>query len=261
LVEDKPGAGSTLGTAAVAAAKPDGYTLLATATPVFSISHLLYKTAQYDPVTSFTPIGMFARGSPFLVVNPSVPAKTLAEFVALAKAAPGTVSLAHSGLAGMSHLPAELFRQAAGIEFLYVPYKGEAPALQDLLGGQVSASFIYLALGVPQIRAAKIRPLAYAGAQRNSALPDVPTVAELGYPGFEFHGSMVLLGPAGLSKEIVGVLNREIALIMQEPAVRAAYASGGADPVSGSPEEVAALIKRDIAVSGTLVRRLGISLE
>ncbi|MGH8677437.1 MAG: Bug family tripartite tricarboxylate transporter substrate binding protein, partial [Burkholderiales bacterium] len=201
VVENKPGAGTTIGTALVESAKPDGYTLLSTFTPAFPVGPLLYKTARYDPVKSFTPIGMFSRGAPFLVVHPSSPANNLKEFVALAKATPGAMSVAHGGVGGANHLPAELLSRAAGIEFLHVQYKGESQAIADVIGGQVSAIFAYTAVAVPQIQAGKVRALAVAGAQRNSAVPQVPTVAESGYPGFEFYGTMLLLGPIGLPKD------------------------------------------------------------
>jgi tripartite-type tricarboxylate transporter receptor subunit TctC len=261
VVENKPGAGTTLASALVLEAKPDGYTLLATFTPAFPVGPVLYKSVQYDPVTSFTPIAMFSRGSPFLIVHPSVPAKTLKEFVALAKTKPGALSIANGGVGGANHLPAALFFRAAGIQLLQVPYKSEALALPDLLGGQVSAMFAYTAMAVPQIRAGKVRALAVAGAQRNAALPEVPTVAESGYPGFQFAATMLLLGPPGLSKDIVTQLNREVAAVLREPDVRAIYESSGGEPVSGSPQEVAALIKRETEINVALVRDLGISLE
>ena len=261
IVESKPGAGTTIGTTLVAGAPPDGYTLLATFTPAFPLGPILYKSARYDPITSFSPIGMFSRGSPFLIVHPSLPAKTLREFVAYAKANPGAISIAHGGIGGPNHLPAELFTRAAGIKVLFVPYKGEAAALPDLLGGQVSAMFAYTAIAVPQIKAGKVRALAVAGSRRNTALPDVPTFAEAGYAGFQFDASMLLLGPAGLPQEIVLLLNREIASILNEPDVRATYDASGAEPVSGSPEEAAALIRREIDVNGAFLKALGISPE
>lgn len=261
VVENKPGAGTTLASLLVLEAKPDGYTLLATFTPAFPVGPILYKSIQFDPVTSFTPIAMFSRGSPFLIVHPSVPAKTLKEFVALAKAQPGVLSIANGGVGGSGHLPTELFVRAAGIQVLHVPYKSESLALPDLLGGQVSAMFAYVSMAVPQIKAGKVRALAVAGIQRNPALPDVPTVAESGYPGFQFAATMLLIGPSGLSKDIVTLLNREVAAVLREPDVRASYESSGAEPVYGSPEEVAALIRRETEIDGALVRDLGISLE
>ncbi len=261
VVENKPGAGTTLASAAVLEAKPDGYTLLSTFTPAFPVGPVLYKSIQYDPVTSFTPIAFVSRGSPFLVVHPSVPANTLKEFVELAKTKPGALSIAHGGVGGANHLPAELFMRAAGIRLLQVPYKSEGVALPDLLGGQVSAMFAYVSMAVPQIKGGKVRALAVAGAQRNAALPDVPTVAESGYPRFRFAATLLLLGPAGLSKDIVTLLNGEVAAVLREPDVRAGYESSGAELVFGSPQEVAALIKLETEVNGALVRELGISLE
>jgi tripartite-type tricarboxylate transporter receptor subunit TctC len=242
-------------------AKPDGYTLLATFTPAFPVGPVLYKSIKYDPITSFTPIAFISRGSPFLIVHPSLPAQTLKEFVALAKTKPSALSIANGGVGGTNHLPAELFVRAAGIQLLQVPYKGESLALQDLLGGQVSAMFAYVTLAVPQIQAGKVRALAVAGAQRNDALPDVPTVAESGYPGFQFAATLFLLGPAGLSKDIVTLLNREVAAVLREPDVRASYEAAGAERVFGSPQELAALIKRETEINTALVRDLGISLE
>jgi len=261
VVENKAGAGTTLASALVLEAKADGHTLLATFTPAFPVGAILYKSIQYDPVTSFTPIAFISRGSPFLIVHPSVPAKTLKEFVALAKTRPGALSIANGGVGGSNHLPSELFVRAAGIDVLQVPYKGESLALPDLLGGQVSAMFAYVSMAVPQIQAGKVRALAVAGAQRNAALPDVPTIAESGYPGFRFSATLLLLGPAGLSKEIVTLLNREVAAVLREPDVRASYESSGAERVFGSPQEVAALIKLETETNGALVKDLGITLE
>ena len=201
---------------------------------------------------------MFAQGAPFLVVHPSVPARTVKELVALAKAKPGSITVAHAGPGAANHLPAELFRQTAGIDLLYVTYKSESDAIPDLVGGQVSAMFAYTAVAVPQVKAGRLRALAVAQSHRNEALPEVPTMAEAGYPGCEFHGTMLLLAPAGIPKDIVSLLNKEISAIMQEPEVRAIYATTGADPVYGTPEEVRALIARETEINGALVKRLGI---
>lgn len=261
IVENKPGASTTIGTTLVAAAAPDGYTLLSTFTPSFPIGHLLNKSVAYDPVRSFKPIGMFARGSPFLIVNPSLPVATLKDFVALAKSKPGAISVAHGGAGSATHLPAELFRRAAGIDILYVAYKGDSATIPDLIGGQISASFAYTAVAVPQIKAGKVRALAVGGVERNPAVPEVPTFAEAGYPGFHYDATMLLLGPAGLPQDIVMLLNREIAAILEEPDVRAIYEKTGSNPDSGTPADAAALIKRELEISGGLVRELGIVLE
>jgi tripartite-type tricarboxylate transporter receptor subunit TctC len=260
-VEAKPGAGTTIGTLLAANAAPDGYTLLATFTPAFPVGPVVYKTAGYDPIQSFTPIGMFSRGSPFLIVPPTSPAKTLKEFVDLAKAKPRSLNVAHGGLGGAQHLPTELFCRAAGIQFLYVPYKGESLALPDLLGGRIDAMFAYTAMTVPQVKSGAVRALAVAGTKRNPALPEVPTFAEAGYPAFHYAATMLLLGPQGLPKHIVALLNREIASILKEPEVLAMYEAVGSEPVSGSPEDAAALIKREIDLTGSLVKELGISMD
>jgi tripartite-type tricarboxylate transporter receptor subunit TctC len=261
VVENKPGAGATLGTKIVANAKPDGYVLLATFTPAFPVGPLLYKDAGYDPVASFEPIAMFAQSSPYLLVHPSVPAKTVKEFVALAKAKPGSISVAHAGVGSPSHLPAEAFRQAAGIDVLYVPYKSEAEFLPDVLSGQVSAGFFYSVVAVPQIKAGKLRPLGVARPERNPAVPEVPTIAEAGYPGCEFHGTVLLLGPAGLPAKIASLLNKEIAAIMQDDTVRSFYASTGSDPVYGTLEQVRALIVRETEFDVGLVKALNLKPE
>jgi tripartite-type tricarboxylate transporter receptor subunit TctC len=261
VVENKPGATTTIGTALVAAAPADGYTLLSTFTPAFPVGPILYKNAGYDPVTSFTPIGMFARASPFLIVNTSFPMTTLKDFVALAKAKPGSLTIAHAGVGSAMHLPAALFTRASGIDVLFVAYKSDAHALPELIGGQVDALFAYTAVAVPQIKAGKVRALAVASRQRNNAVPDLPTFIESGYPGFVFEASMLLLAPAGVSEDIVALLNREIAAILKEPEVLKIYETTGSNPVHGSPEDAAALIRREIEVNGGVIKDLGIVLE
>jgi tripartite-type tricarboxylate transporter receptor subunit TctC len=240
IVENKPGASTTIATALVAAAKPDGYVLLSTFTPAFTVGPLLYKSARYDPASSFAPIAMFAQGSPFLVVHPKLPAATMKEFVTLAKARPGSISLAYAGPGAANHLPAELFRQAAGIEFLYVPYKARRRAIPDVRAGQVSAMFAYTTTAVPLVKGGKLHALAVAQSKRNEALPDVPTFAEAGYPGCEFRGTMLLLAPAGGPGDLW---------------------STGAEPVYGSSEEVRPLIRREAQIAAALVKRLGIEPE
>jgi|tagenome__1003787_1003787.scaffolds.fasta_scaffold20954570_3 tripartite-type tricarboxylate transporter receptor subunit TctC len=261
VVENKPGAGTTIASALMLEAKPDGYTLLSTFTPSFAVAPMLYRSVHYDPVSSFTPIAFISRGSPFLIVHRSLPVNTLNEFVALAKAKPDTLSIAHGGVGGTNHLPAQLLMRAAGIRLLEVAYKSEAAALPDVIGGQVSAMFAYVSMAVPQIKGGNVRALAVAGAHRNAALPDVPTLAESGYPGFRFSAMAVLLGPPGLPKEIVTLLNREIAAALREPDVRASYDAAGSEPMFGSPQELASVIKSETEINGALVKDLGIYLE
>lgn len=261
VVENKPGAGLTLGTALVANSKPDGYTLLTTFTPAFTVGPFVYKNAGYDPERSFTPVVSFARASPLFAVHPSVPAKTIKEFVALARSKPGTLTVGHSGLGAGIHLPSELFRRAANVDLLYVPYKSESAAFPDLLGGQISAMFVYTAGGVPLITSGKIRALAVAAAKRNAAVPNVPTFIEEGYPSVEFYVHGLILGPAGMPKHVVLALHKELAAIMKEPDVVQSYESTGAEASVGSPEEALALIRHEMDTSAAMVKELGVTLE
>lgn len=261
VVDNKPGAGATLAAMLVHGAKPDGYTLLASFTPNFAIGPQLYRDAQYDPLKSFTPIAIFSRGSPFLVTSPSNPAKSATEFAAAAKSAPKSVSFAHGGLAGSNHLPAEIWQQRAAVEILHVPYKSEALALPDILAGRVTAMFMYSALAVPQIKSGALKTFGYAGAKRNSSLPEVPTIAESGFPGFEFYASMILLGPQGLPADVVSVLSREVRAVLDDPEVRASYALSGSDPMYGSPDQLRALIAGEMKVNGALITKLGLAPE
>ena len=261
VIENKPGAGLTLGTMLVANSKPDGYTLLATFTPSFTVAPFVYKNATYDPQKSFTPVASFARASPLFAVHPAVPAKTIKEFVALAQSQPGTLTVGHSGVGAGIHLPSELFRRAAKIDFIYVPYKSESLAFPDLVGGQISAMFVYTGGGVPLITAGKIRALAVAAATRNSAVPNVPTFIEEGYPSVEFYVHGLLLGPTGMPKDVALALHRELATIMKEPDVVRSYESTGAEPFVGSAEEAMALIQHELDTSAALVKELGVTLE
>lgn len=261
VVENKPGAGLTLGAALVANSKPDGYTLLATFTPPFTVGPILYTSAGYDAQKSFAPVASFAQASPLFAVHPSVPAKTIKEFVALARSKPGTLTVGHSGLGSGIHLPSELFRRAAKIDFVYVPYKSESLAFPDLVGGQISAMFVYTGGGVPLITSGKIRALAVAAAHRNSAVPNVPTFIEEGYPSVEFYVHGLILGPAGTPRDAALTLHRELAEIMKEPDVIRTYESTGAEPFIGSAEEASALIQREMDTSAAMVKELGVTLE
>ena len=200
---------------------------------------------------------MFGRFAPFLVVHPTVPAKTLKEFVMLARTKPGQIAVAHSGYGGGAILPTELFRRAADLEFLYVPYKSESLALPDLLGGQVAGMFVYTAAGIPLIKAGKVRALAVAGATRNAAVPTVPTFAEEGYPDVQFYVHGLLLAPAGVPNDVAARLHREVIAVLKDPDVVASYESTGADPIAGSPDEARELIRRELRLSEKLVKELG----
>lgn len=248
LVHNQPGAGATLATNFVAAAAPDGHTLLMTVTPIFPLGPLLFKSARYDAVTSFAPIATIGRASPFLVIHPGSPAMTIGEWVRLAASRPGELSIATGSPGGPTHLPTALFERASGARLLHVQYKDPAQALPEVIGGQVDAMFGYAVNVVPSIKNGRLRALAYAGARRNNALPDVPTFAESGLAGCEFNVDVILLGPAGLPDGIVTLLNREVALALQDAEVVALNQSVGGELVIATPAEVASTITRELRI-------------
>lgn len=261
LIENRPGAGTTLGTAAVAEARPDGYTLLLTLSPALQTGPMLYRSARYDALTSFTPIGSVSRTAPFLVVPAAHPAQTVRELVELSKSTPGGLALAYAGPGGVTHLPSELLRQASGAQFLYVPYKSDVDSLSDLVGQRITAAHYYGPLAVPQVRAGRLRALAYAGAQRNRALPDVPTYAEAGYAGVEFHVLLALLGPAGLPAAVVERLGTALRTATQDAGMQAQFEVFGSQAVYGNAEQTAAALLRDAAMASRLIAQLRITPE
>jgi tripartite-type tricarboxylate transporter receptor subunit TctC len=260
VVENKPGASGAIASSYVARSKPDGYTLLAVFIN-FVTAPALMEDAGYDPVRDFVPVGSVSVASPILVVNPSLPAHNLKELIDLAKAKPGSVSIANGGSGGSNHLPAVLFERAADIELLHVPYKGEGQAVVDVVGGRVAGSFMYVFTALPQIRDARLRPLAVTMRKRNPSLPDVPTMEEAGLPGFEFESWIGLVAPAGTPRPIVDLLNREISAAMHTPDTEARVAAAGSQIYTQSPDEFAAVIKRDVERYGKLIRELEISMD
>lgn len=246
----------TLGSAAVADAPPDGYTLLMTLSPALQTGPMLYRSARYDALASFTVIGHVSRTAPFLVVNDAHPARSVKDLVDLARDTPGGLPMAISGLGGVTHLPAELLRQASGANFLYVPYKSEVDSLQDLRGQRVAAAHYYGPLAVPQVRAGRLRALAHAGAQRNTALPDVPTYAEAGFAGVEFNVMLMLLGPAGLPAAAVERLGQALRRATQDAGLQALFESSGSQAVFGTAEQTLAAMRQDAAMAGRLVTQL-----
>lgn len=255
VVENLPGAGTTRGTAAVAGAAPDGYSLLVTFSPTFSLSAQRYKSVSYELQRSFTPVGSFARITPFMVVHAGVPARSLAEYVALAKKAPQGLEFAHSGAAGVPLLLGESFAKAAGIELLFVPYASEAESRNDVVSGRVSTAVFWAPVTLQLSRAGKIRALGYAGTARHPDLPDVPTFAEQGFPTVEFRLEMLLLGPAGLSAEITQRLSGALGASMRTAELRAQLQAIGIEPTYGNADHAAALIAQDTTRYGpTMVR-------
>ncbi|MGH8742418.1 MAG: Bug family tripartite tricarboxylate transporter substrate binding protein, partial [Burkholderiales bacterium] len=218
FVENRPGAGSTIGADHVAKSEPDGHTLLFTATP-HVISAWLYKTLQYDALKSFVPVALIAAGPYVLVVHPDLPANSVAELVALAKAQPGKIDYASSGNGSAQHLVSALFATTAGIDLSHVPYKGSGQAMQDVLGGRVRVHFAGVPNVINHVRAGKLRALGVTGAQRWPDLPEVPTIAEAGVAGYEATLWLCLLAPAGTPEPIVNRVAAEIGKALQDPEV------------------------------------------
>jgi tripartite-type tricarboxylate transporter receptor subunit TctC len=257
IVENRAGAAGIIGSKAVIAATPDGYTLLYTPSSL-SLSVVVHKTPPYDVTKDFTPIINVAISPYALVVNPSVPAHSLKEFIAYAKANPGKLSYSSPGIGSASHLAAEMFKTMAGIDMVHVPNKGMSPAVLDLIGGQVQVMFA----GVPSIvkqKADRLRPIAMAEMKRSTLLPNMPTMNESGLPGFAVANWAGLLGPAGLDPKIVKKLHDEIVAIIATAEMKERVKTLGYDLIESSPEEFAKDLKSDIDRWGPVAKKAGIS--
>jgi tripartite-type tricarboxylate transporter receptor subunit TctC len=235
IVESRPGAGTNIATEAVVRAPPDGYTLLLVA-PANAINATLYNKLNFDFLRDIAPVGGINRFGNVMEVNPSVPVKTVPEFITYAKANPGKINFASSGNGSTIHMSAELFKMMAGINLVHVPYRGSAPAMTDLLGGQVHVMFDNIPSSLEQIRAGKLRPLAVTTASRADALPGVPTVAEF-VPGYEASGWYGLGAPKGTPPAVVNLLNREINAALADPKMKARFEDISTDPLPTSPAE------------------------
>ena len=247
VIENKGGAGSILGTDQVAKAEPDGYTLLLGQSGPISINPAVYKTLPYDPIKDFAPVTMMTGYPYILVVNADSPAKTLQEFVALAKARPDQMNYGSTGVGAANHLVAELFNSKAGLRMTHVPYRGTALAVADLLAGTLTMVFGDPVTVLPHIKSGKLRALAVTSLQRSPVSPEIPTVAESGYPGFEalaWHG---ILAPAKTPPEIVAKLNAEFVIALADPGVKELLVNQALAPVGSTPRAFADFIKTDIA--------------
>ncbi|HUA51064.1 MAG TPA: tripartite tricarboxylate transporter substrate binding protein [Candidatus Sulfotelmatobacter sp.] len=261
VIENRGGASGSIGARVVAKAAPDGYTLLLHSAAVV-INVALTSDPGYDPFTELTPISEIASYMLVVVVHPSVKATSLAELVALAKAHPGEITFGSAGGAGSpTHLAAELFKRAAGIDILHVPYTGAAPATTALLAGQVNMMFDNPLSALPQIKAGSLRALAVTGEQRMALAPELPTVAELGYPGFEARTWYGISGPAHLPPAILAKANQAIVAAAHDPDVHAKLAAQGLDAYGTSPEELAALFRSDLDRWGALIKEANIHAD
>ena len=261
IVENRPGAGGGVGADFVAKSPPDGYTLVGGTISTHAINASLYKSLPYDPVRDFVPITLIARLPNLLVINPNVPAKNVAELVTLMKANPGKYTFASSGNGTSQHLSGELFKSIAGVDMQHVPYKGSPPALQDVVGGQVTMTFDNITTALPLAKAGNLRALAVTTAQRSAVAPEIPTMAEAGLPGYEIGSWQGVFAPAGTPPEIVRRLNMEIVRILKSPEVHDKLIALGAEPVGNSVDEFTAMVKSEVVKWADVVKRSGARVD
>ena len=254
IVENKAGAGGTVAVHQVAKSPPDGYTIVLANVGSLAVAPYLIAKLPYDPLRDLAPLTMAVEFPNVLVVQPSMPAKTLAEFVQLAKASPGTIGYGSSGIGGIGHLAGALLGIVADIDIVHVPYKGGGPAMQDLLGGQIPAMIATPPTALPHVKAGKIRALATTGAARAALMPDVPTVAESGYPGYEATNWYAYLAPAGTPKDVLARLHRELVEALNAPDVREQLDRQGIEAKPGTPEELTKTMERELATWGKVVK-------
>jgi tripartite-type tricarboxylate transporter receptor subunit TctC len=261
VIDNRPGAGGVLGAELAAKSAPDGYTLFLGGVGSHALNPNLIEKLPYDPIRDFAPVALLAQAPLILVVHPSVPARDTAEFVAYARKNPGKLNFASNGNGTSSQLAAVMFDSMAGVDMVHVPYKGLSPALTDLLSGQVQLMFSSVVAILPHIKAGKLRALAVTGAKRLTALPEVPTIAEAGFPGYEASSWYGILAPAGTPREIVMKLNTEFRKALEQLEVRKNLLAEGAEPVGGTPEQFAEYIRAEKERLGKVIRDAKIRLE
>ena len=262
VVENRPGAGGNVATEYVARAAPDGYTMLLGSVSSLGMGPALYKSVPYDPVKDFAPITQAVTVPALLAVHPSLGTRTLKDFVALAKRQPGKIDVACPGFGSIAHLSGELFKRTADIDFVLIPYKGGAPALADVMGGQVSAMMSVISTSAPHVQAGRLYGLAVTSSKRAPGLPNVPTIAESGYPGYSADGWLGFLFPAGTPKEIVTRLYKEIVAAVTSPDVSSSLEKVGMTiDTSASPEQFHDVIRKDVVKWKKVVEEAKIELK
>jgi len=261
LVDNRAGAGGTIGSDIAAKSPPDGYTILMGTSSTHAVAPSLYSKLAYDPVRDFAPVTLVASATILLAIHPSLPTRNVRDLIALAKKQPDALSFASSGNGGISHLVGEHFKSVAGVQMLHVPYKGDTPALIDLVSGQVHLMFGTAVSFLPYVKAGRLNALAVTNPKRSPIVPNVPTVAESGLPGFEALQWFGILAPAGTSKDIVAKLNTDIVRAARLPDVRERMTSLGADVVGSTPGEFAAFQRADTAKWAKVVKLSGAKID
>lgn len=261
IIDNRGGATGTIGTALAAKAAPDGYTLLLGTNSTFAIAPHLYKTLQYDNDKAFTPISLVAISPQILSVHPSLPVKRLRDLITLAKAQPAKIPFSTAGVGATSHMATELLMNMAGIKMTHVPYKGGGPSAQALIGGETALSFVDVITALPQAQAGRLRSIATSTAQRTPLMPELPTLAESGLPGFESVTSFGMFAPGGTPKEAIARVHRELVKALAAPDVKDKLRAQGIDPVGSGADELIAHQKQETGKWGKVIREQGIKFE
>lgn len=261
VVDNRPGAGGSIGSEIVAKSAADGYTLLMATVATHGINASLYRKIPYDPVADFSPVTLVASTPSVLMLHPSIPAASVRDLIALAKASPGQLNFGSSGNGSSHHLAGELFDSMAGVKMTHVPYKGTAAALVDLLGGRIQLTFDTLPSAMPYVKGGKLKPIAVTSAKRTRSLPDLPTIAESGVPGYEVTSWYGLLAPAGTPPEVVKKLNADFVRAIRIPEVTDKMVEAGAEPVGNSPEQFAEFIRSELKKWAVVVQGSGARVD
>lgn len=261
IVENRAGASTNIAAEAIAAAKPDGTMVMSADNASIMFNPFIFDKLKYDPAKDFSYVGGIGRFAMVLVVHPGQPVRSVAEFVALAKASPGKISFASPGTGSAHHVSLEMFRQRAGIVVTHVPYRGAAPAMQDLMGGQVEAMMLDLAAGLGAMRSGKVRPIAIAAPTRAAALPDVPTMAEAGIGDIDAYAYQGVIAPANLPAAVLSRLNRDLNVALSAPAVTQRLREFGAELMIGTPQQMRDFVTAERARWSQVIKAAGIKLE
>jgi len=261
IVDNRPGAGGNIGAEIVAKSPPDGYTLVMGSIGTHSVNVSLFSKLPYDPLRDFAPVALVMEAEGLLVMHPSVPVKSVKELVALARARPGQVAYASAGHGTASHLAGELFKSMAKVDMVHVPYKGNVPAITDLIGGQTSLLFATMPTVLPQVQAGRLKALAVTGSVRSPAAPKLPTIAEAALPGYSVTNWIGLFAPAGTQRDIVVKLNGETVRIMQAPEIQKRLLAEGAKFTPTTPDQFTAFVKSEIAKWAKVVKEAGIRVD